>query len=171
MKMKIVSQLGTLQKTLVFGLANTKDEESLFTSKYSSSYGGDGCAALRKHFDVLWDAISRVGTLEVTAKVYTKRLITTEVQETIFSENGTGERRKAHLLQSAIQEWIETDQSAVGTLSDAERNYSQIEREALSVILVSKSFISFCMDRHSHSWQITSLLSPYSVLRKEFQPW
>ena len=30
----------------------------------------------------------------VTAKAYTKGLITNEVQETIFSENGTSERRK-----------------------------------------------------------------------------
>ena len=122
MKMKIVSQLGTLQKTIVSGLANTKDEESFFTSKYSSSYGGDGCAAIRKHFDVLWNAISRVCMLEVTAKAYTKRLITTEVQETIFSVNGTSERKKAHLRLSATQEPIQS-----GTLSDAERNYSQIE--------------------------------------------
>ena len=123
LKKKIVSQLGTLQKTLVSGLANIKDAiRSLFTSKHSSSYGGDGYAAIQKHFDELWGALSELGMLEITAKVYAKGWITREVKKTIFSENGTSEGRKADLLLSAIQERIRSDQSAFDTFVEILRS-------------------------------------------------
>ena len=116
LKKKIVSQLGTLQKMLVSGLANIKDAiRSVFNSKSSSSYSGDGYAAIQEHFDELWGALSEIGMLELTTKAFTKGLIAREVKKTIFSENGTSEGRKADLLLSAIQERIRSDQSAFDT--------------------------------------------------------
>ena len=130
LKKKIVSQLGTLQKMLVSGLANIRDAiQSFFTSKHSSSYGGDGYTAILKHFDELWGALSELGMLEITAKAYTKGLITREVKKTIFLENGTSEGRKADLLLSAIQERIRTDQSAFDTFVEilrSERAYNHL---------------------------------------------
>ena len=104
---KIVSQLGTLQKML----------ESLFTSKHSSSYGGDGSIAkiFQKHFAELWRAIPRLGMLKVTAKAYSKGLISTELKDTIFSVDGTSGGRKASLLLSTIERRIKFDQSAFDT--------------------------------------------------------
>ena len=123
LKKKIVSQLGTLQKMLVSGLANIKDAiRSVFNSKSSSSYSGDGYAAIQEHFDKLWGALSEIGMLELTAKAFTKGLIAREVKKTIFSENGTSEGRKADLLLSAIQERIRTDQSAFDTFVEILRS-------------------------------------------------
>ena len=125
LKKKIVSQLGTLQKTLVSGLANIRDAiQSLFASKRSSSYDGDGYAAIQEHFDELWGAVSRFGMLELTTKAYSKGLITTEVKETIFSVNGTSNGIKADLLLSAIQERIRADQSAFDTFVEILRSES-----------------------------------------------
>ena len=136
LKKKIVSQLGTLQKMLVSGFSNIKDAiRSLFTSKHSSSYGGDGYTAIRKHFDELWGAISRLGMLEVTTKAYAKDLITTEVKETIFSVNGTSDGKKADLLLSAIQERIRTDPSAFDTFVEILR--SEPARNRLADMLTS----------------------------------
>ena len=117
---KIVSQLGTLQKML----------ESLFTSKHSSSYGGDGSTAIQKHFAELWEALSELGMLEVTAKAYTKGLITGEVKKTISSVNGTSEGIKAHLLLSAIEGRIRSDQSAFDTFVDILRSEPAYEHLA-----------------------------------------
>ena len=123
LKKKIISQLGTLRKALVSGLANIRNAiQGLSASKRSSSFGGDGYAAIQEHFDELWGAISRLGMLELTTKAYTKGLITREVQETIFSENGTSAGRKAHLLLSAIQERIKIDQSAFDTFVEILRS-------------------------------------------------
>ena len=123
LKKKIVSQLGALQKTLVSGLANIKDAiRNLFISKRSSSYGGDGYAAIQEHFDELWGAISKLGMLEVTAKAYSKGLITGEVKDIIFSVNGTSVGVKANALLSAIQEQIKTNQSAFDTFVDILRS-------------------------------------------------
>ena len=94
---RIVSQLGTLQKML----------ESLFTSKHSSSYGGDGSTAkiFRKRFAELWRAIPRLGiyTQGDSKSLLKKGLISTELKDTIFSVDGTSEGRKASLLLSAIE--------------------------------------------------------------------
>ena len=125
LKKKIISQLGTLQKMLVSRLANIRNAiQSLFASKRSSSYGGDGYAAIQEHFDELWGAISRLGLLELTTKAYSKGLITTEVKETIFSVNGTSKGIKADLLLSAIQERIRADQSAFDTFVEILRSES-----------------------------------------------
>lgn len=125
LKKKIISQLGTLQKTLVSGLANIRNTiQSLFASKCSSSYGGDGYAAIQEHFGELWGAISRLGMLELTTKAYSKGLISTELKDTIFSVNGTSEGRKADRLLSAIQERIRADQSAFDTFVEILRSES-----------------------------------------------
>ena len=55
------------------------------------------------------------------------------------------------------------------SLSKAERNYSQIEREALSIVWETKSFISTCTLISLH-WSLTTSLSPYcSGLTKQYQ--
>ena len=131
LKKKIISQLGTLQKILVSELANIRDAiQSFFTSKRSSSYGGDGYAAIQEHFGELWGAISRLGMLELTTKAYSKGLITTEVKETIFSVNGTSKGIKADLLLSAIQERIRADQSAFDTFVEILRSEPAYEHLA-----------------------------------------
>ena len=123
LKKKIISQLGTLQKTLVSGLANIRNAiQSLFASKRSSSYDGDGYAAIQEHFDQLWGAISRFGMLDLTTKAYSKGLISTELKDTIFSVDGTSGGIKAHLLLSAIQERIRADRSAFDTFVEILRS-------------------------------------------------
>ena len=134
MKKKIVSQLGTLQKTLASGLANIKDEESLLTSKRSSSYGGDGYVAIKEHFDELWDALSEQGMFEVTIKAYSKGLITREVKKAVFSRSGADEVVKANVLLSAIQERIKTDQSAFDTFVEILRSDPAYEHLADKLI-------------------------------------
>ena len=123
LKKQMVSQVAALQQTLVSELANVKDAiRGLFTSKYSSSYGGDGYAALQEHFDEIWGAFSALGMLEVTTKAYSKGLITHEVKETIFSVHDTSEGRKANFLLSAIQKRIKTDQNAFDTFVEVLRS-------------------------------------------------
>ena len=119
---KVVSQLGTLQKML----------ESLFTSKHSSSFGGDGSTAkiFRKHFAELWRAISRLGMLKMTAKAYSKGLISTGLKDTIFSVDGTSEGIKASLLLSTIERRIKFDQSAFDTFVDILRSEPAYEHLA-----------------------------------------
>ena len=82
LKKKIVSEVAKLAKVLESGFTQVKDAiQSLFTSKRSPSYGGNGYTAIQKHFDEL-------GMLEVTKKTFSKGLITREVKKTVFSENG-----------------------------------------------------------------------------------
>lgn len=123
LKKKIASELAKLAKVLESGFTQVKDAiRSVFTSKRSPSYGGDGYTAIQEHFDELWGALSELGMLEVTTKAYSKGLITREVKKTIFSENGTSEGRKADLLLSAIQERIKTDLCAFDTFVDILRS-------------------------------------------------
>ena len=123
LKKKIASELAKLAKVLESGFTQVKDAiRSLFTSKRSPSYGGDGYTAIQEYFDELWGALSEQGMLEVTTKAYSKGLITREVKKTVFSENGASEGRKADLLLSAIQERIKTDPHAFDTFVDILRS-------------------------------------------------
>ena len=139
LKKKIVSQLEALQKTLISGFASVKDAiRNLFISKRSSSYGGDGYAAIQEHFDELWGAISKFCMLEVTTKSYSKGLITGEVRDTIFSVNGTSVGVKAYILLSAIQERIKTDPRAFDTFVEILRSepaYEHLADELTSELL------------------------------------
>ena len=120
---KIASELAKLAKVLESGFTQVKDTiRSLFTSKCSPSYGGDGYTAIQKHFNELWGTLSEHGMFEVTTKAYSKGLITREVKKTVFSENGTSEGRKADLLLSAIQVRIKTDPHAFDTFVDILRS-------------------------------------------------
>lgn len=107
-----------------------KDVRKSLHLKHSSSYGGDGSTAIQKHFAELWEALSELGMLEVTAKAYTKGLITGEVKKTISSVNGTSEEIKAHLLLSAIEGRIRSDQNAFDTFVDILRSESAYEHLA-----------------------------------------
>ena len=112
LKKKIVSELAELRKALVAGLTQAKEAvQSMFTYKAPGN-GSSGHAAIQKHFDELWGAISRLGMLDLTAKAYSKGLITAEVKDTVFSTNGMSSGVKADILLSAIQEHIKTDPSA-----------------------------------------------------------
>ena len=112
LKKKIVSKLTKLRNTLVTGLTEAKEAvQSLFASK-SSGTSSSGHAVVQKYFDEVWGALSRLGMLELTTKAYSKDLITTEVQDTVFSVNGVSLGVKAYTLLSAIQERIRTDPTA-----------------------------------------------------------
>ena len=54
------------------------------------------------------------------------------------------------------------------TLSDSERNYSEIEREALSIVFGIKKFHQHL---YGHKFSLLTVLVPYSVLRRAFQQW
>ena len=115
LKKKIVSEFADFRKALVAGLIQVKEAIQRFTSRASST-SSSGHAAIQKHFDELWGAISRQGMLELTTKAYSKGLITAEVKDTVFSAaNGTSSGVKAHTLLSAIHEQIKTDPIAFDT--------------------------------------------------------
>lgn len=113
LKKKIVSKMATLRKTLEAGLNQVKEaiqSQSMFTSK--SSGNSSGHAAIQKHFNKLWDAISNSGMNELTTKAFEKHLITPELERMVFSTNGTSSDVKANALLSAIHVRIKTDPSA-----------------------------------------------------------
>ena len=61
LKRKIASELAEFRKAFVAGLAQAKEAiQSMFTSKASGS-SSSGHAAIQKHFDELWGAISKLG--------------------------------------------------------------------------------------------------------------
>ena len=75
----------------------------------------DGHTAIREHFHVLVDAVSKMGMIAITVMAYSKMLITDEVKNFVLSVNGTSEQVKANILVSAIEERIKGDPSAFNT--------------------------------------------------------
>ena len=83
-------------------------------SSHGSSCTGDGYTAIQEHYDKLLGALTNMGMLEVTAKAYSKGLITSEIRDIIFSGK-RAELKEANVLLSAVQEKIKTDPSAFDT--------------------------------------------------------
>ena len=98
------------------------------SSSYSSSCTGDGYTAIQEHYDKLLGALTKMGMLEVTAKAYSKGLITSEIRDIIFSGKRE-ELKEANVLLSAVQEKIKTDPSAFDTfikILRSERAYEHL---------------------------------------------
>ena len=113
LKKKIASELAEFRKALEAGFTQIKVAiQGMFTSKASENSSSSGHAAIQKHFDELWGAISNLGMLDLTTKAFSKGLITAEVKRMVFSTNGTSSEVKADALLSAIQERIKNDPSA-----------------------------------------------------------
>ena len=57
------------------------------------------------------------------------------------------------------------------TLATAERHYSQLDKESLAIILVSRSSINTCVADISQFYLITNLYNTYSNSQTQCQPW
>ena len=97
-------------------------------SSLSSSCTGDGYTAIQKHYDELLGALTNMGMLEVTARAYSKGLITSEIKDIVFSGR-RAELKEANVLLSAIQEKVKTDPTAFDTfikILRSERAYEHL---------------------------------------------
>ena len=70
-----------------------------------SSCPRGGYTAIQKHYDELLGALANMGMLQLTAKAYSRDLITSEIKSIILSGKST-EFKEANILLSAIQEKI-----------------------------------------------------------------
>jgi len=135
-KKKILSELAKFRKDLVAWFTQAEGViQSMFTSKASGNSSSSGHAAIQKHFDELWGAISSLGMLDLTTKAFAKGLITAEVKNMVFSTNGTSSEVKANSLLSAIQGRIKNDPSAFNVFVEILR--SELAYQHLADMLTS----------------------------------
>ena len=107
------------------------------SSSHSSSCIGGGYTAIQKHYDELLGALANMGMLQLTAKAYSRDLITSEIKGVILSGKST-EFKEANILLSAIQEKIKTDPSAFDTFIEILR--SEPAYEHLADMLQTSNF-------------------------------
>ena len=107
----ILESLGDRQDGGLLLVANIRQNVS---SGHSSSCPRGGYTAIQKHYDELLGALANMGMLQLTAKAYSRDLITSEIKSIILSGKST-EFKEANILLSAIQEKIKTDPSAFDT--------------------------------------------------------
>ena len=115
-------------------VANIRQNAS---SSHSSSCIGGGYTAIQKHYNELLCALANMGMLELTAKAYSRDLITNEIKGVILSGKST-EFKEANILLSAIQEKIKTDPSAFDTFIEILR--SEPAYEHLADMLQTSNF-------------------------------
>ena len=107
------------------------------SSSHSSSCPRGGYTAIQKHYDELLGALANMGMLQLTAKAYSRDLITNEIKSIILSGKST-EFKEANILLSAIQEKIKTDPSAFDTFIEILR--SEPAYEHLADMLQTSNF-------------------------------
>ena len=107
------------------------------SSGHSSSCTGGGYTTIQKHHDELLGALANMGMLQLTAKVYSRDLITNEIKSIILSGKST-EFKEANILLSAIQEKVKTDPSAFDTFIEILR--SEPAYEHLADVLQTSNF-------------------------------
>ena len=115
-------------------MANIRQSVS---SSHSSSCPRGGYTAIQKHYDELLGALANMGMLQLTAKAYSRDLITNEIKSIILSGKST-EFKEANILLSAIQEKIKTDPSAFDTFIEILR--SEPAYEHLADMLQTSNF-------------------------------
>ena len=89
------------------------------SSGHSSSCTGGGYTAIQKHHDELLGALANMGMLQLTAKAYSRDMVTNEIKSIILSGKST---EFTNILLSAIQEKIKTDPSAFDTFIEILRS-------------------------------------------------
>ena len=102
-----------------------------------SSCPRGGYTAIQKHYDELLGALTNMSMLQLTAKAYSRDLITNEIKSIILSGKSTG-FKEANVLLSAIQEKIKTDPSAFDTFIEILR--SEPAYEHLADMLQTSNF-------------------------------
>ena len=115
-------------------VANIRQNAS---SSHSSSCPRGGYTAIQKHYDELLGALANMGMLQLTAKAYSRDLITNEIKSIILSGKST-EFKEANILLSAIQEKAKTDPSAFDTFIEILR--SEPAYEHLADMLQTSNF-------------------------------
>ena len=107
------------------------------SSSHSSSCPRGGYTAIQKHYDELLGALANMGMLQLTAKAYSRDLITNAIKSIILSGKST-EFKEANILLSAIQEKMKTDPSAFDTFIEILR--SEPAYEHLADMLQTSNF-------------------------------
>ena len=131
---RYLESIASKVSVILLSVANIRQSVS---SSHSSSCPRGGYTAIQKHYDELLGALTNMGMLQLTAKAYSRDLITYEIKSIILSGKST-EFKEANILLSAIQEKIKTDPSAFDTFIEILR--SEPAYEHLADMLQTSNF-------------------------------